>query len=242
MDNGEFGGLRQLPAYGPGYIPPTYDAGHADGRRSGYDEGRNDGFAKGRNRGYNEGHSDGWEEAIAAGNVQILKQMEHTRKHVADKEAMTKQLQEQHKLIGLMAARVDELERENADLKLSKQGSREVVNVLKRTNEGLQTEVSQLTEKFKARTKEYIDQIWQYNRNMVFMNSVRSTLEDLTAGNGPQAQHVRDLFAKKYDEEVSSSLTRGTIRVPPDKDESFAKTLPKTQKFILDMLSNQSEK
>jgi uncharacterized coiled-coil protein SlyX len=236
MDNGEFGGLRQLPGYSNGLDnfkdARTYD----EGRNDGYDEGRNDGFTKGRNRGYDEGHADGWDKAIAAGNVQMLKQMEHTRQHVADKEAMAKQLQEQHKLIGLMAARVDELERENADLKKSNTGLRDVVTALKGANERLQTEVSQLDEKFKARTKEYTDQIWQYNRNMVFMNAVRSTLEELTEGDGPQAKQVREVFAQKYGEHVSNALTRGTIRVSPHTDETLAKTLPKTQRFILDML------
>ena len=73
------------------------------------------------------------------------------------------------------------------------------------------------------------------------MNAVRSTLEDLTGENGTQATHVRELFTKRYGEQVSKALQRGAITVPPEKDATFAKALPKTQKFIRDMLGNGDE-
>ena len=237
----------------PDYFDPKVLA-HMDGRNEGERIGQQAGFQKGQQAGYNAGHTDGynegfteghqtgyqegWNAAIARANEEILKQMEFTRQHVADKETMAKQLQEQRELIDQLTARLDEMERENANLVKSNKGLRDVVTALKEANERLQNEVAQLDEKYKTRSQEYSDQVWQYNRSMVFMNAVRSTLEELTIGNGSQAKQVREMFAQKYGESVSNALAKGAIKVAPDKDESFAKTLPKTQKFILDMLSN----
>lgn len=213
--------------------------GFRQGQQAGYNAGRTDGYNEGFTEGHSTGYQEGWNAAIVRANEEILKQMEFTRQHVADKETMTQQLQEQRRLIDQLTARFDEMERENGNFKKSNQGLRDVVTALKEAKERLQTEVSQLDEKFKNRTKEYTNQVWQYNRNMVFMNAARSTLEDLTIGNGSQGKQVREMFAQKYGEQVSNALSKGTIRVPPDKDESFAKTLPKTQKFILDMLTKE---
>lgn len=231
----------------PGYFDPTataeahgFNMGHLQGKQEGTKDGYNAGHSDGYNEGYTEGHQtgyqEGWNAAIARANEEILKQMEFTRQHVADKETMAKQLQEQRGLIDQLTARLDEMERENANLVKSNKGLRDVVTALKEANERLQSEVAQLDEKYKTRSQEYSDQVWQYNRSMVFMNAVRSTLEELTIGNGSQAKQVREMFAQKYGESVSNALAKGAIKVSPEKDESFAKTLPKTQKFILDML------
>lgn len=225
--DGEFTGFKRGRQVG-------YNAGHSDGYNAGHSDGYNAGYTEGHQAGYQEG----WNAAIARANEEILKQMAFTRQHIADKETMAKQLQEQRELIDQLTARLDEMERENANLVKSNKGLRDVVTALKEANERLQREVAQLDEKYKTRSREYSDQIWQYNRSMVFMNAVRSVLEELTIGNGSQAKQVREMFAQKYGESVSNALAKGAIKVPPEKDESFAKTLPKTQKFILDMLSN----
>ena len=212
--------------------------GFQQGQQAGYNAGHTDGYNEGFSEGHQTGYQEGWNAAIARANEEILKQMEFTRQHVTDKETMAQQLQEQRSLIDQLTARLDEMERENGNLKKSNEGLRQVVTALKEANERLQAEVGQLDDKYKARSQEYSDQVWQYNRSMVFMNAVRSTLEELTIGNGAQAKQVREMFAQKYGESVSNALSKGAIKVAPDKDESFAKTLPKTQKFILDMLSN----
>jgi len=212
--------------------------GQRRGREQGFQEGHSSGYNEGFTEGHQSGYQEGWNAAIARANEEILKQMEFTRQHVADKETMAQQLQEQRALIDQLTTRLDEMERENGNLKKSNEGLRQVVTALKEANERLQAEVAQLDDKYKARSQEYSDQVWQYNRSMVFMNAVRSTLEELTIGNGSQAKQVREMFAQKYGESVSNALAKGAITVAPDKDESFAKTLPKTQKFILDMLSN----
>lgn len=211
-----------------------FSLGHQQGQQVGYNSGHKDGYTEG----YTVGHEEGWDSAIAEANKEILKQMEFTRQHVADKETMARQLQEQRMLIDQLTERLDAMERENVNLKKSNEGLREVVTALREANDRLQNEVAQLDDKLRKRTTEYTERVWQYNRNMVFMNAVRSTLEELTAGNGSQAKQVRESFAKKYGEQVSNALHQGTILVAPEKDESLAKTLPKTRKFIVDMLTS----
>jgi hypothetical protein len=208
--------------------------GESIGRQIGYNAGHKDGY----NEGFNEGHKVGWDAAIARANEEILKQMEFTRQHVTDKETMAQQLREQQTLIEQLTARLDEMERENGNLINANKSLRQVVTALKEANERLQAEVGKLDEKYKARSQEYLDEVWQHNRSMVFMNAVRCTLEELTSGSGSQARQVRAMFAQKYGDSVSNALNQGSIKIAPDKDETFAKTLPKTQKFILDMLSS----
>jgi hypothetical protein len=230
----------------PNDIPDYFDHSNVfariDGQREGHQAGYNAGEADGYNVGFAEGrqsgYSEGWAAAIARGNEEILKQMAFTREHIADKAAMAKQLEEQRKLIEQLATRLDEMDRENANLVKSNKSLRDVVTALKEANERLRNEVSQLDTKYRARTQEYSDHVWHHNRSIVFMNAVRSTLEELTLSNDSQAKQVREMFAQKYGTSVSNALARGTIKNSPEKDESFAKTLPKTQKFILDMLGS----
>jgi chromosome segregation ATPase len=225
----------------PDYFDPkviAHQDGVVEGERQGYARGFQDGRSEGFNDGHAVGYQVGWDAAIARANEELLKQMEFTRQHVADKEEMARQLQEQRELIDKLTARLDEMERGNENLKKTNTALREVVNALKEANERLQTQVSQLDEKYQKRSQEYSDQVWAYNRNMVFMNAVRSTLEDLTLNNSSQAKQVRDMFAKKYSEQVSSAIKSGSISVPLEKDTVFATTLPKTQRFIMDMLSS----
>lgn len=222
--------------FDPAYL--AQEQGRTEGWGLGHQAGYNNGHKDGYTEGYTAGHEEGWDSAIAAANKEMLKQMEFTRQHIADKETMARQLQEQRMLIDQLTERLDTMERENVNLKKSNEGLREVVTALREANDRLQNEVAQLDDKLRKRTTEYTERVWQYNRNMVFMNAVRSTLEELTAGNGSQAKQVRESFAKKYGEQVSDALQRGTIRVAPEQDESLAKTLPKTRKFIVDMLTS----
>ena len=221
----------------PGY--PTVASNH--GRGEEFWNGRKDGFEKGRNEGWEDGRKtgwdQGWEEAVGLANIEISKANNEIREHIADKEAMAQQLQEQHRLIGMMSTRLNELERENANLKQANP-LRHVVTALKEANERLQTEVAQLDKKYQERSKEYADQVYKYNHNMVFMNAVRGTLEELTENNDAQAKQVRQIFQGKYKSEVANALQRKEIRVAPDCDESFAISLPRTRRFIVKMLDN----
>jgi flagellar biosynthesis/type III secretory pathway protein FliH len=172
------------------------------GRIYGRQQGREEGVEEGYQRGHQDGYGRGWDAGIAAGNVQILKQMEFTRQHIADKELLQRELAQQRDLIAQLEAKVTSLDT-----------------------------------KFREKSEQYVDQLWQHNRSIVFMNSVRKVLEDLTNEDTPIATRVRRLFAERYAEQVSEALGKGGIKTPPEKDEKFAKSLPQTQQFILDMLN-----
>lgn len=210
--------------------------GLREGHQAGFAEGQQDGYQIGYLEGHEAGEKKGWNAAIQKANAEMLKQMEFTRQHLADKEVLSKRLEEQQRLIEQLTAKLDEMERENASLKGANTELRQVVDALRDANERLRTEVSQLDAKLKARTKEYSDQLWQYNRCAVFMNSVRSVLEDLTAESQPQADHVRTLFSKRYAENIEAALNKGALRTPLDRDETLARTMPKVAKFMADML------
>lgn len=173
-------------------------------------QGRQQGIEEGYRQGHQAGYNAGWDAGVAAGNVQILKQMEYTRQHIAEKERIKAELVQQ----------------------------RELIEVLKGANQRLQEQVTELDAKFQERRRQYVDQLWQYNRALIFVNSVREVLEELTSDRSPNADHVRQLFAEKYAHQVSQGLKEGAIKAAPEVDDEFAKALPKTRKFIVDMLSS----
>ena len=208
------------------------------GEQAGFVKGRQTGLREGQKQGYDRGYSVGWDQAVDQANEQMLQQMAHTRQHIAEKEELAKQLREQALLILKLKTLLEETDRENSNLKKSNEGLHQVVTALKDANERLQAQAVQLNEKYKTRTQEFSDHIWQYNRSMVFMSSVRSTLEELTAIHSAQARQVREVFAQKYGDSVKKALAEGAIKVAPEKDEEFKKNMPNTQKFILDMLNN----
>lgn len=175
------------------------------GRIYGRQQGREEGVEEGYQRGHQDGYGRGWDAGIAAGNVQILKQMEFTRQHIAEKELLQRELAQQRDLIAQLEAKVTSLDT-----------------------------------KFREKSEQHVEQLWQHNRSIVFMNSVRKVLEDLTNEDTPIATRVRRLFAERYAEQVSEALGKGGIEMPPEKDEKFAKSLPQTRQFILDMLSSDS--
>lgn len=237
----------------PDYFDPTASArvngfshGQIEGRQQGLTEGYNNGFADGQQEGYNDGYlagheageKKGWNEAVEQANINMQQQIAFTQQHIADKQALSARLEEQQRLIEQLTAKLDEMERENASLKGSNSELRKVVDALRDANERLRTEVSQLDEKLAKRTKEYSEHLWQYNRCAVFMNSVRSVLEDLTAESEPQAEHVRTLFSKRYAENIENAMTKGLLRTPLDRDQTLERTMPKVAKFMADMLRN----
>jgi flagellar biosynthesis/type III secretory pathway protein FliH len=172
------------------------------GRIYGRQQGREEGVEEGYQRGHQDGYGRGWDAGIAAGNVQILKQMEFTRQHIADKELLQRELAQQRDLIAQLEAKVTSLDT-----------------------------------KFREKSEQYVDQLWQHNRSIVFMNSVRKVLEDLTNEDTPIATRVRRLFAERYAEQVSEALGKGGIKTPPRRMRSSPNRSPQTQQFILDMLN-----
>lgn len=204
------------------------------GRHQGHQQGIEEGYRQGHQEGYNAG----WAAGVAAGNVQILKQMEYTRQHIAEKERIKAELVQQRELIDRLEAKVAELERENAKLRKSDSDLRELIKALKGANQRLQEQVADLDVKYQEKSRRLTEQLWQYNRSLVFMNSVRGVLEELTSDRSPNADHVRQLFTEKYAHQVSQGLKEGAIKAAPEVDDEFAKALPKTRKFIVDMLSS----
>lgn len=227
----------------PDYFSPSFIAhgeglnegrliGFREGRTAGYGEGHQDGYAQGRDEGYREG----WDAAIARGNEEILKQLAFTRAHIADKEALAQRIAEQNALIEALRSRLGEIERMNESLKRGDGGLRTLLAEQTEANARLRAEHKDLDRKLQTLAEDFNQHIWKYNRNMVFLSAARATLGDLTAENDAPANRVRALFAKEYRNQVDSALEKKTISAPPEQDEVFAQTLPKTHRFILDML------
>ncbi|MFA7522816.1 MAG: hypothetical protein WCY71_07840 [Halothiobacillaceae bacterium] len=215
------------------------------GRHQGRQQGIEEGLEEGYQQGFEEGRVSGWNEATAVANEKLREQLAYTHQHFAEKERIKAELVQQRELIDRLEAKVAELERENATLrgenaKLRKTDAslRELIDALKGANQRLQEQVTELDAKIQERTRQYADQLWQYNRTLIFMNSVRGVLEELTSDRSPNADHVRQLFAEKYAHQVSQGLKDGAIKAAPEVDDEFAKALPKTRKFIVDMLSS----
>jgi len=213
------------------------------GRQQGLDEGIVEGFQQG----FNEGKARGWDAGIEAGNVEITKAMGFIRKHVAEKEQLNAELQIQKKLIEQLNTKIRTFETEvltlrgkNSKLSSTDSTLRRLVDALEGANVRLQKQVTSTDEKLQERTKQYTNQLWQYNRSLVVMNAVRGVLEDLTIDKSPHANHVRALFAEKYAQQVSQSLEKGAIKAAPDADNEFAMALPRTHEFITRLLGNSS--
>lgn len=92
--------------------------GEALGEQNGFDRGRRAGYDSGYEEGCKAGYERGWDEGIALANNEVLKQMEFTRQHVAEKQRMSIQIQEQNKLIVQLDNYRKDLEQENANLKM----------------------------------------------------------------------------------------------------------------------------
>ena len=202
--------------------------GITTGRLYGLRQGKEEGLEEGYQQGQQDGYSRGWDAGVAAGNAQILKQMEFTRQHIADKGELQKELAQQRALIAQLDAKVTTLKQENAKL-------HGLAKDLKGNNERLQGQVKNLDVQLREK---HIEQIWQHNRSSVFMGAARGVLEELTNENTPSATRIRKLFAEKYTAAVNSCLNKGAIKLPPEKDEKFAESSPKTRQFILDMLNS----
>lgn len=216
--------------------------GRNQGRREGVEEGFEEGLAQGQTAGY----TSGWNDASVVANKNMEEQLAFTRRHIEEKEKLRAEVAQQSILILRLEEKVHELTEENRALRSAnaKPGRAagtdlsELVTALKQANSRLQEQVTQMDKQFQIRNKEYADQVWQYNRSLVFMNAVRGVLEDITSDKSPQADHVRALFVDKYKQQLASSLEAGLVKGAPEKDEEFKKALPRTRQFIMNMLSS----
>ena len=226
-----------------------YQHGRLNGEREGFRQGEEQGYDAGHADGYNAGHVDGhaigydkgWNECVQVANGEMSKQIEFTNQHIAEKKLLKIQLEEQSRLIQQLTDKLDQMEYENIGLKESNHGLRDVIHALKKTNDNLQSEVQLLEEKVREKTDEFNEHLWQYNRTVVFMKTLRSVLDDLTAEGGPQAEKIRDVFSKRYSEHIYDALRNGFITTALDKDDELAHSMPQTRKFIANMLNHVRE-
>jgi SMC interacting uncharacterized protein involved in chromosome segregation len=154
----------------------------------------------------------------------------------ADKQRLEQQLAELNLVLNQQAAYIATLETENAQRAAKGTTYLDLIKALNDANQQLEANVATLDQKVQARTKEYNDQLWQYNRSVVLMNSVRAVLVDLTTGNDAEARRVRTMFAQRYGEQISDAIRTGALRTPLESDPEFAKNLPRSQQFLVEML------
>lgn len=220
--------------------------GRSQGRRQGRQEGLKDGLVEGFDQGRAAGYTEGWNAASARGNENMAQQMAYTRQHIEEKERLKAEVERQSMLILQLEEKVRELTEENKALhEASARPGRtpgadltQLVSALKEANGRLQQQVADSEQQFQERSKQYSELMWQYNRSLVFMNAVRGVLEDITSDKSPQADQIRAMFVDKYKQQVTTNLKEGFIKVEPEKDEAFAKALPRTRKFIMSMLDS----
>ena len=196
-----------------------FQEGHArgfnDGIQSGYNEGHQNGYSEGHQNGYSEGHRDGWDKAIVAGNAEILKADYYIKEHIREKTALQDQ--------------VDKLNQELRNLY-------EVFQSLEKHAEQLQIEVVETKRDLGERTGELNRNLWQYNRSVVFMHSVRGVLENLIEMQPNDAGKIMQMFAARYQVEVDKAIVARKIKMAPHLDINFEKALSKTTNFITEIL------
>ncbi|MCM2319683.1 MAG: hypothetical protein NDI93_10160 [Pseudomonas sp.] len=103
-------------------------------------------------------------------------------------------------------------------------------------SEALKRDLAALDDKLTQRSKQYVEQCWQFNRSRVFMDATRKVLEALLQEGATESRRVRELFAQKYAEQVQRAQLKGLVKVAPETSPEFAEAMPSTRKFIMDML------
>jgi hypothetical protein len=223
----------------PGYFDPqaeTLSLGERLGRVRGKQEGLRQGEEQGYERGLADGHLEGYKQGVAAGDVQIQRQMEFTRQHIADKAVLTQQLEAQRIVIEEMQRQLDLLDGATSQLESNNASLREGLLAAQEDNERLRAENARKVERHEERSKALAEQVWQYNHAVVFLSAVRRVLERLLEGDARHAQQIRNLFNQEFGEQVSRALAQSTIRTAPQDDQTFARLMPRTQEFISRML------
>ena len=204
--------------------------GRHQGREQGYQDGLNDGF------------DNGWNAAVKEANAEMRKQLEITSEYIAEKDRLKAEVIQQREMINQLVERVRELEEENANILKSDSDLFELTKALKGANQRLQAQIADLDEKYQEKSREHSEQLWQYNRCLVFMHSVRQVIEDLTSENTAHSERVRELFNEKYKDQVAKAIDKEALLIPLEEDDEFAKRLPKTKQFILEMLNSVGNK
>jgi len=103
-------------------------------------------------------------------------------------------------------------------------------------SEALRRDMTALEDKLTQRSKQYVEQSWQFNRSRVFMDATRKVLEALLLDGAAESKRVRELFVQKYTEQVQRAQLKGLVKTAPEASPEFAEAMPSTRKFIMDML------
>ncbi|MNZ58758.1 hypothetical protein D3C78_767740 [compost metagenome] len=103
-------------------------------------------------------------------------------------------------------------------------------------SEALRLDMAALEDKLTQRSKQYVEQSWQFNRSRVFMDATRKVLEALLQDGAAESRRVRELFVQKYTEQVQRAQLKGLVKTAPEASPEFAEAMPSTRKFIMDML------
>jgi chromosome segregation ATPase len=100
----------------------------------------------------------------------------------------------------------------------------------------LRQDIAALEGQLTKRSKQYVEQSWQFNRSRVFMDATRKVLEALLQGGAVESKRVRELFVQKYTEQVQRAQLKGLVKAAPEASPEFAEAMPSTRNFILEML------
>lgn len=211
-------------------------------------EGRADGYDNGYDNGLQVGYDNGYNDAIERGNRELLKADGYIRAHIADKERLQQQVNEQaHKINQLLEhiaaleatmGRKDEAMRAIQDSPLP-----QMARELQAHNDQLRAQVQALQADNEAKAQECIERTWQTNRAATVLNAMRSTLESLTADKeSSQTAAIEQLFCEHYKKEVATGLEKGYLRAPLEDDAVFAKTMPSTHRFLTSILQSVNER
>jgi predicted nuclease with TOPRIM domain len=193
------------------YFDPCYPA-RVEGLRQGHIEGFGAGRSAGYEAGYADGRAQGWDDGVNRTNEELRKQMAFTRQHADRATTLAKQLQEHRGLIHKLLERLTEMEREQVQLK------------------------SELNQKAHQVSVLGADHVWQHNKAMMCLNVLRDTMDEAFKLEDAGESVLRTLFKRHYQVQIRKALNQGTIRVPIDQDEAFAKALPTTHRFLINVL------
>lgn len=193
------------------YFDPCYPA-RVDGLRQGHIEGFGAGRSAGYEAGYADGRAQGWDDGVNRTNEEFRKQMEFTRQHAERATTLSQQLQEHRDLIHNLLERLTEMEGVQVQLK------------------------SELNQKAHQVSVLGVDHIWQHNKAMMCLNALRDTMDEAFKSEEAGESVLRTSFRQHYQVQMRKALNQGTIRVPIEQDEAFAKSLPATHRFLIDAL------
>lgn len=186
------------------------DGGYSENLRDGanYARGRLNGIVEGVARGKAAGFQEGYEEGHEAGC----------------KEGWNAAVQDATKKMNRANDTIATLDKYCLDLK-------QQVSVLEQA-------ANEWEEKHQQLLAQHNELVARFNRNLVFMNTVRLTLDEVFQLGGEPSHHVQAIFAEKYEKQMSKFIAQQVITVPIHEDPIFLENLPKAGQMINDILAS----